>query len=179
MREATAPRISFDELVSIQVPATGVTLSGQARNLSCGGIYICTQELLPEATTVKLCFPLPGEETLAIESTVVRRVPAQDSLEPAGMALRFRTLPPHDAGRIRQFISQRLPAAPADTIQLSSTVARESTIIFRAMDDESCAPAAPQLMIDEEIDPVCNVEFAQHSRILDRKVRTEHRAVIS
>ncbi len=45
------------------------------------------------------------------------------------------------------------------------------------MNDETCAPAAPKLVIDEEIDPVCNVEFAQHSRLLDKKVRGEHCAV--
>ena len=35
----------------------------------------------------------------------------------------------------------------------------------------------PELVFDEDIDPVCNCEFVEHSRNLDQQIRAERRTV--
>jgi len=123
IRKEAAPRVFFDEPVTLTVLGEGgegdEVLEGRALNLSTGGLYVCTPQVLPPDTRVALRFGLPGGEGLvAAEATVVRGVQPQDPREPPGMALRFEAYAPGAAELVAQFVERRLQPAVGAPVRM-------------------------------------------------------------
>jgi hypothetical protein len=226
IRQSTAPRIFFDEPVTIIVGDQEETLIGRALNISNGGIFICAPKVLAEEQAVVLKFCLPDGDEVVLQAAVIRSVFTHDPQEPAGMALRFAALEPHYAERIDRFISGRLQPATGDVIRLKlgdlgfpitaktqscwdkficvdaelpflrlgSTVALnfpqnleanasgcirwvsvhvppETSIPRLNIGIEFTSPGHDQ-ELEEDTDPVCNQEFADHSKVMDAQERT-------
>jgi uncharacterized protein (TIGR02266 family) len=233
LRQNTAPRIFFDQPVTIGVPGREEAAKGRALNLCSGGIFICADELLPEDTSVQLHFCLPDGDPVTVDASVIRAVNPQNPHEPVGMALRFENLEPDHAERIDRFISSRLQPGSGEPVRLrlgelgipilariqshwENFVTVDAELPFLRLGSavhlqlpEGMEPGGagairwvsvhippethiPRLnigielgrspeasTIDEEMDPVCNHEFTEHSRSLDEQVRAERRAELA
>ncbi len=100
----TTPRIPVKIRVEIEegVPEKFLTCV----NLSEGGIYLRTAELVPEGSILHVKFKLPHDtETITLEAQVVRTLPlgTQFDVEP-GMGLQFTDIPEETQLRIRNFV---------------------------------------------------------------------------
>ena len=83
--------------------------TGLLNNISEGGIFAATFNLLPLGTRVDLEFSLPdGEAPIAVQAEV-RWIREYDPLSDAhpGMGLRFLTLPDEVKARIERFVARR------------------------------------------------------------------------
>jgi hypothetical protein len=230
IRHETSPRIFFDEPVAILTPGSELPRHGRALNLSAGGLYVCCEELLPEASVVRLTFTLPGSGPITAEASVVRSVCPEDALEPCGMALRFTTLEPDSATVLAQFIDGRLQPPPGEAVRLlvgeldfpivahtqgtwDNVVSVDAELPFLRLGSPvkmqlpagwetalgegsirwvsihvppstgvprlnigiAMQPPPGGVAVDDDVDPVCNHGFADHSRELDHAVRAERR----
>ena len=118
LRDECLPRIHFEEPVSLEVTETGEVLSGRGLNLSCGGIFVRTEELLAEGTRVRLGFALPGGRPLCTNATVLRAVPATDAREHAGLALCFDELSASALREIDAYLESFLRPADEQRVRL-------------------------------------------------------------
>lgn len=119
LRDECLPRIPFAEPVNLEVEETGEVLSGQGLNLSCGGIFVCTEGLLAEGTRVRLGFALPGGRPVCTNAIVLRAVQPDEPREPVGMALRFEELPAAALREIDAYLESWLrPAAEEQRVRI-------------------------------------------------------------
>jgi hypothetical protein len=233
IREETAPRIFFDEAVTIMMADREEPVMGRALNLSEGGIYVCAPEQLSSDVRVTLQFCLPDGDFITTPARVIRAVTPKDPVEPAGMAMCFEDLPHDHAERIHRFISSRLQPATGEAVRLelgelgTPIAARTQSYWdrFLAVDAElpflrlgsgvsyqftggqkvggngcirwvsvhvppstgvprlnigiELSDDCPVVEVQEEVDPVCNGEFTEHSKEVDKEVRAERRKTSS
>jgi uncharacterized protein (TIGR02266 family) len=118
LRDDCLPRIHFQEPVSLEVIETGEVLSGYALNLSCGGIFVRTDQLLEEGTRVRLGFAIPGGRPLCTNATVLRAVQTVDVREPAGLALCFEELSASALREIDAYLESFLRPADEQRVRL-------------------------------------------------------------
>lgn len=101
------PRIPLDAPVRMRQRRR--EWAGTARNLSRGGIFVESPELLEERAELALDFELP-ETPLALASTAqVIWTRASDEDVVAGMGLRFLGLDRATARRLSEYVEERLP----------------------------------------------------------------------
>jgi uncharacterized protein (TIGR02266 family) len=83
--------------------------TGFTEDLSEGGLFIATYQVLPIGTRVRATFAIPGGEELEVEATVVwvRRF-AGEGAGP-GMGVRFENLSAENEQYIRRFMKHRAP----------------------------------------------------------------------
>jgi len=118
LRDDCLPRIPFEEPVTLEVVETGAVLSCRGLNLSCGGMFVCNEEALPEGTPVRLGFSVPGGRPLSVDATVLRVVQPDDHREPPGMALRFDDLLPSTLRDIDSYLARWLQPADDHRVRL-------------------------------------------------------------
>lgn len=101
------PRIALDAPVRLRQRQR--EWPGTARNLSRGGVFVESPELLAEQAEVELALELP-ETPLALASTaqVIWTRRADDALA-AGMGLRFLGLDRRTVREIAEYVEERLP----------------------------------------------------------------------
>lgn len=104
-----APRVRVDCSVNLETPDNFFT--GFARDVSEGGLFVASFDLLPVGTEVDLNFALPTGEPIRVRS-VVRWVRDLEGASPGvwpGMGLAFVDLETDAQGRIEQFTRRREP----------------------------------------------------------------------
>jgi uncharacterized protein (TIGR02266 family) len=81
---------------------------GEAREISAGGIFVQTDDVLPEGSRLTLRLEVPGFRSVTVLGQVVRTVKG-GVLNPAGMGIRFLDLMPGDQRAIIEFVLRRGP----------------------------------------------------------------------
>lgn len=103
----TEPR--YAHRVEVEVKAGGKTFVAETRNLSLGGMYLESQDLLPIQTTVELRFKLPTQpEPVEVTAEVRWIEPGEGALRP-GMGLRFHGLRARDVWAFNQLFQGNKP----------------------------------------------------------------------
>jgi uncharacterized protein (TIGR02266 family) len=83
--------------------------AGLSEDLSDGGLFIATYELLPVGTAITISFTLPNERRVNASARVVwLREPRDGGVSP-GMGVRFDSLSEADMQAIRAFLQERAP----------------------------------------------------------------------
>jgi len=105
-RRCHARRV-FEAEVSIESQHTFYT--GFAQNISSGGLFVATHDILPLGTKVDLSFTIPTwHQPIAVTCEVRWQRPnrmADGSYEP-GMGVSFLTLTPEERGAVDAYIAQ-------------------------------------------------------------------------
>ena len=84
--------------------------SGFSEDISEGGIFVCTHELLPVGTHVQLSLELPGGHKLEAGGRVCWLRDPHDPVAVApGMGVQFDALGAADAEAVREFMQNREP----------------------------------------------------------------------
>lgn len=98
------PRIPVKFLVEIEEGIPEKTL--MCINLSEGGLYLRSYQVLPENTMIHVKFTLPRDTTsIALAAQVVRAIPLSAQIEAdPGIGLRFIDIPEDTTLRIRNFV---------------------------------------------------------------------------
>ena len=100
------PRVSFFEMVRVRVTQTGAVLDVFARNLSLSGVFLCTNDPLPQGTTISVQFDTPAGMVQIDEAEVVwfkPYAPVSDGTIP-GMGVIFRNMAPMAKERLSSCI---------------------------------------------------------------------------
>ncbi|MFW5878473.1 MAG: TIGR02266 family protein [Myxococcota bacterium] len=85
--------------------------AGFAQNVSAGGLFVATFDLLPVGSEVDLCFSLPSERRISTRA-VVKWIRDSNALTPdvwPGMGLQFQGLDPSASEAIESFVREREP----------------------------------------------------------------------
>lgn len=90
----TDPR--YNRRIDVEVKGSGKQFSAQTRNLSLGGMFIESTELLPIQSTVELRFSLPAQPEPVEVTAEVRWIERGDGGVAAGMGVRFHGLRARD-----------------------------------------------------------------------------------
>jgi uncharacterized protein (TIGR02266 family) len=100
-------RVQLEAAVHLESASNFYT--GFTRDVSEGGVFVATEAVLPLGTAVDVRFSLPdGGAPIAVRAEVRwQRVLGAGADAPAGLGLRFVTLPPADQKRIEAFVAQR------------------------------------------------------------------------
>lgn len=83
--------------------------AGETANISVGGLFVATPNLLQLRRRVRLKLDLPEEGQLEIEGEIMWRRLVADPVGPAGLGIRFLELDPIATAAIERFISVRAP----------------------------------------------------------------------
>jgi len=104
---------------AVRVPLeTDVTLEGDTnfytgfvRDISTGGLFVCSYNLLSIGTKVELTFTLPGGYVVYVNGEVrwIRDVYDPNTDSPPGMGIMFEDLLEEDAKAIADFVAVRAP----------------------------------------------------------------------
>ncbi|MFQ5701476.1 MAG: PilZ domain-containing protein [Acidobacteriota bacterium] len=88
-------------------------------NLSIGGIFLCTDEVIPPGTRGTLTFRISRwEEPFTVAAEVARVVePGEDTREPAGLGIKFIELTARDAGRLKRLVEGIRDGSIAEAIR--------------------------------------------------------------
>ncbi len=82
---------------------------GLAEDISDGGLFVATYDLLPVGTALTIAMVLPGGRQLSLAGRVAWvRDPFDDEMSP-GVGVRFEPLDPEDRRAIERFLGQRAP----------------------------------------------------------------------
>jgi len=113
--ERSAPRV--EARLSVRYGAgAGQELTDFSLNISTGGLFLETREILPVDSPLKLQFPLPGHSLpvvcLARVAWVNTPENAVKSSFPAGLGVQFINLPLDELQAIRDFVLQQCSETP-------------------------------------------------------------------
>jgi uncharacterized protein (TIGR02266 family) len=97
----TDPR--YDRRVEVEIVAAGKHYRVTTRNLSLGGMFVDTDELLPEQTTIQVRFKVPTQPELVDVAGEVRWVEPGEAGKPGGMGIRFQGLRARDVWALNRF----------------------------------------------------------------------------
>jgi uncharacterized protein (TIGR02266 family) len=103
------PRVVVGATVTYQSESNFYT--GFSSNLSDGGVFIATLDVLPVGTAVDLTLSLPGHSALRVHGVVVwvRDTVDRSPDVPSGIGVRFSELSAGVAHVIRRFVARREP----------------------------------------------------------------------
>lgn len=79
-----------------------------AENISEGGIFLKTENLLPPGTTFRLILRVRGEEISAVAQVIWTKEFSREGRRICGMGARFLEMSENDRTKIRQLISKAL-----------------------------------------------------------------------
>lgn len=139
-----AIRVPLEREVTIQTTDDAPPKNLPAVDLGPGGVFVCTDDPLPEASRVQLCFDLDGADRVRCAARVVRTVAAGAGHRPHGMALCFEGLPEEPAAALQRFLRRSQFSGPTLVGDLDQAL------------DEALLD-----QLDPEVDPVCTEEFAR------------------
>ncbi|MBK8480875.1 MAG: PilZ domain-containing protein [Proteobacteria bacterium] len=116
MRCMLTARRPFEQSVKLWVSGQAQGVTGRARDLSRGGIFVCLPEPAPVDSELRLQFELPGAGTVEADAVVVRVTEPDHPLDPPGMALRFRALGPAASAELTRLLAPQPSYPVVDTI---------------------------------------------------------------
>lgn len=97
--------------VKVDFELDDMTYTGVTRNISAGGVFVATEELLRVGDRIRLKFTLPGTSRQLTVQTEVRWTRAAksppDEHTPAGMGLQFLNPSAEDVAALDQFLARR------------------------------------------------------------------------
>ena len=99
-----APRLEHPLLVAYR--SAGAFCSDLGTNLSTGGMFVNTQNPLPEGTNVNLLVSLPDENAPCRVTGEVVRVQQGSERDPPGMAIKFIDTSRETQARIDELVAQ-------------------------------------------------------------------------
>jgi len=105
-RRRTPGRVRLD--VDIGVFSQSTFYAGLSLDVSSGGVFVSTHQLLPSGSEVTLYFVLPNGYPIEARG-VVRWTRAGGMNAPAGMGVRFTSLSPEDLAQIHEYCRERPP----------------------------------------------------------------------
>jgi len=91
-------RVSF--LHEIEYEGSGVKVQRRLVDLSVDGIYIDTTSPLPEGSSIRIKFSLPGGHIVEVDGVVCYCQPS------VGMGIEFTNLSPQDRAVIEEFVKK-------------------------------------------------------------------------
>jgi uncharacterized protein (TIGR02266 family) len=92
----------YDRRVDVEIISDGQQIAGVSLNLSLGGIFVETTQLLIEGTPVQVRFKLPTQPELVEVSGEVRWLERGPD-RPQGMGIRFHGLRAREVWALNQF----------------------------------------------------------------------------
>lgn len=103
------PRVRMQAAVDLHSDSNFFT--GFSTNISEGGLFVATVQMLPLGTEVDLGFSLPGGKKVTVKGVVrwTREVNDQTPEIFPGVGIQFVDLDPQVAGALQQFVSAREP----------------------------------------------------------------------
>lgn len=103
------PRVPLQTEITFEGQSNFYT--GLTQDISTGGLFVCTERLLPAGTKIDLLFCLPAGTRIEVKGEVrwVREKPASTAESPAGMGIQFENLRSDDLLAIRGFVENRAP----------------------------------------------------------------------
>jgi uncharacterized protein (TIGR02266 family) len=114
MEELAADRrISLRSAVELGVAVSGANgiFTGLVENLSLGGAFVASSEILPVGAVLELCISVPELDRCIVASGEVRwRRPSEEASDAsAGMGVRFLDLGPEPREAIEALLGRRHP----------------------------------------------------------------------
>jgi uncharacterized protein (TIGR02266 family) len=97
----TDPR--YDRCVDVEIRAGSREIRAKSRNLSLGGMFVESTELLPAQTAVEVRFRIPTQPEPVDVAGEVRWVEAGKDGGPGGMGIRFQGLRARDVWALNRF----------------------------------------------------------------------------
>jgi uncharacterized protein (TIGR02266 family) len=103
------PRVPLQTEVTIEGHSNFYT--GFTQDISTGGLFVCTKQLLPVGTKIDLVFRLPDGKRIAVKGEVrwVRDIAFSSSEALPGMGIQFENLRPEDLEAVERFVKERAP----------------------------------------------------------------------
>lgn len=103
-----SPRAFVETEVDLHTESTFFT--GLSEDVSRGGLFVATYQLLPVGTDIELSFSLPGEQRVRAHGRVVWLREVRDGGVSPGMGIAFHGLDPEDEEAVKGFLVERPPA---------------------------------------------------------------------
>ena len=102
-------RVKMEAAVDLESESNFFT--GFSRDISEGGLFVATVDLLPIGSEIDLRFTLPSGQAVDVQGVVRWRRELNDRQPEIfpGMGVQFRALPPQAAGMIQSFVGSREP----------------------------------------------------------------------
>lgn len=97
----TDPR--YERRVEVEILVNGKVITAVSRNLSLGGMYLESDEVLPAQTTIQVRFRVPTQPEPVDVTAEVRWVEKATEGKPAGMGIRFHGLRARDVWALNRF----------------------------------------------------------------------------
>ena len=97
----TDPR--YDRRVDVEIRAGSREIHAKSRNLSLGGMFVESTELLPALTAVEVRFRIPTQPEPVDVAGEVRWVEPGKDGGPGGMGIRFQGLRARDVWALNRF----------------------------------------------------------------------------
>jgi uncharacterized protein (TIGR02266 family) len=89
--------------LEVEMTADGTRRTGHSRNISLGGMFVETTELLPVQTTIQVRFRVPTQPEPIDVTGEVRWVESGGTGQPAGIGIRFHGLRARDVWALNRF----------------------------------------------------------------------------
>jgi uncharacterized protein (TIGR02266 family) len=97
----TDPR--YDRRVDVEIKAGSKQINARSRNVSLGGMFVESDELLPAQTPVEVRFRIPTQPEPVDVAGEIRWVEKGDGDRPGGMGIRFQGLRARDVWALNRF----------------------------------------------------------------------------
>jgi uncharacterized protein (TIGR02266 family) len=97
----TDPR--YDRRIDVEIKVGGKVIAARSRNLSLGGMFVETSEVVREQTTVEVRFKVPTQPEPVEVTAEVRWIERGTPERPAGVGIRFHGLRARDVWALNRF----------------------------------------------------------------------------
>jgi uncharacterized protein (TIGR02266 family) len=97
----TDPR--YDRRVDVEILVDGKEIHTVSRNLSLGGMFVETDDPLPEQTSIQVRFKVPTQPEVIDVTGEVRWIERSQPGRPGGMGIRFHGLRARDVWALNRF----------------------------------------------------------------------------